>query len=392
MRGRNPGVICFLLVLALISCNRKDPESVSITGNFSDVRRTELQLMEVFPDSLRYIMSFRTGKDGGFSINFKPDSMGIFIIRKGNTPLITLITGRGEQIELSESDTLNRMLYNIKGSVNSRVFQEYLWLEARNEFLLDSLGVLLKGYQSSPDFLFIKKELDSIFYTIAENHIAQTREFVKQNASSLASILVLNRNSGRLPSLSPFHEFSVFEHIDSSLKVKYAANPHYLAYHSKLEEIRKQKGSNENESGTAISTKLFSTITLPGPSGSEKLLSPADAKITLVYLWVSWSTTCRQMNLELNSIYEEYHPKGFEIYAISLDQEKSAWLEALRRDRMKWIQVNDPKGLNSGYASALGVKALPTTILIDKNANFLNSGLSPRELRLYLNKHLVEKE
>ena len=44
-------------------------------------------------------------------------------------------------------------------------------------------------------------------------------------------------------------------------------------------------------------------------------------------------------------------PRGFEIFSVSVDDEKRDWVKAIEKDKITWLQVNDPR--NWGAQSAL---------------------------------------
>ena len=60
--------------------------------------------------------------------------------------------------------------------------------------------------------------------------------------------------------------------------------------------------------------------------------------------------------------------QGFEIYSLSLDQSKSAWLKAIQDDNLDiWkYHVIDLQGWYGKGAQKYGIKQIPYNFLIDK--------------------------
>src|ERR1700753_3972892 len=81
-------------------------------------------------------------------------------------------------------------------------------------------------------------------------------------------------------------------------------------------------------------------ITLNDLNGSPVSLSSLKGKVVLIDFWASWCGPCRKANPGLVKMYARLKQKGFEIYGISLDDEKQPWKHAIDQDGITWIQVN----------------------------------------------------
>lgn len=130
-------------------------------------------------------------------------------------------------------------------------------------------------------------------------------------------------------------------------------------------------------------------IALPSAKGDTIRLSSLKGKVVLLDFWASWCRPCRAANKGLVKIYDKYKSKGFEIYSVSFDDEKQDWLDAIKQDKIKWMQVNDPGNWNSKTATDWGIYAIPTTYLIDKDGVLLAMDLEGKGLEKAL-KELLE--
>ncbi len=108
-------------------------------------------------------------------------------------------------------------------------------------------------------------------------------------------------------------------------------------------------------------------------------LSDLKGKYVLLEFWASWCTPCRAENPEIKKAYAIYKEKGFEIYAVSLDVNKSEWENAIKEDGLEWLHVSDLKNSNAA-ANTYGVEAIPMNFLIDKEGKIIEKGLSGAEL------------
>jgi thiol-disulfide isomerase/thioredoxin len=110
-------------------------------------------------------------------------------------------------------------------------------------------------------------------------------------------------------------------------------------------------------------------ISLPNVNDSIVNLSSFKGKVVLIDFWASWCGPCRQANPSVVKLYNKYKDKGFEVFGISIDNKKHDWIKAIKKDKIKYTQVNDHGGWNSGVAASFGIDMIPTSFLVDKNGN-----------------------
>ena len=65
-------------------------------------------------------------------------------------------------------------------------------------------------------------------------------------------------------------------------------------------------------------------------------------------------------------LYKTYHPKGLEIYAISLDTDKGVWASAVKSQELPWINVCDGLGAASPSVYLYNLsKGFPVAYIIE---------------------------
>jgi thiol-disulfide isomerase/thioredoxin len=96
--------------------------------------------------------------------------------------------------------------------------------------------------------------------------------------------------------------------------------------------------------------------------------------------WASWCVPCRASNKRLTKLYPKYKDQGFEIFSVSLDDNLEDWKKAIRKDKVSWLQVIDPRGWEAQTARDWNIYALPTSFLIDKSGKLIAMDLEGREL------------
>ena len=136
-------------------------------------------------------------------------------------------------------------------------------------------------------------------------------------------------------------------------------------------------------------------LSYPGVDGNPISISSLKGNIVLIDFWASWCGPCRYENPELVKLYQQYHSikfkgaNGFEIYSISLDVNREAWMHAIAEDGLVWKNhVSDLHGWNSDAATKFNVRSIPSSILIDENGKIIGRNLTPSEIGDELEKRL----
>ncbi len=114
--------------------------------------------------------------------------------------------------------------------------------------------------------------------------------------------------------------------------------------------------------------------------GNPVSLSSYRGKYVLLDFWASWCGPCRAENPNVLKAYNKYKDKNFDVLAVSLDENRKAWIKAIKDDGMPWVQVSDLKGWKSQVATQYGIKAIPQNFLIDPNGIIIAKNLRGEEL------------
>ena len=118
----------------------------------------------------------------------------------------------------------------------------------------------------------------------------------------------------------------------------------------------------------------------PTPDGATLKLSSLRGRTVLVDFWASWCGPCRVENRHYVELYRRYRHAGFEILAVSVDQNGPAWKAAIAKDAATWRHISDLTGWKTPLAAAYNVAALPASFLIDPTGKIIAKDL--RGLRL----------
>lgn len=123
-------------------------------------------------------------------------------------------------------------------------------------------------------------------------------------------------------------------------------------------------------------------IKMGGIDGKELSLYSLRGKVVLIDFWASWCGPCRYENPNVVEAYDKYHGgkfkngKGFEIFSVSLDAYKDAWVKAIEKDDLKWkYHVCDFKKWGNEAATLYKINSIPTNILVDGNGVIIGKNL-----------------
>lgn len=159
-----------------------------------------------------------------------------------------------------------------------------------------------------------------------------------------------------------------------------------------LDPVARESYFGKQVLNTITKTKLTS-VGSPAPdfsnndaNGKPISLSSFRGNYVLLDFWASWCGPCRRENPAVVKAYRQFHSKGFNIFGVSLDDTKSDWLAAIKKDGLIWTQVSELKGWEADVISQYGIKAIPMNFLLDKNGVIVARGLRGDELITELQK------
>ncbi len=202
----------------------------------------------------------------------------------------------------------------------------------------------------------------------------QIADFIQEDPSSITTAYVLYRNFSYR--LSPSEIRTYTGQLDPSLQnTQYATI--LLGLADQLEKVLPGNKAPDFASTT--------------PEGDVVSFSEFLGEgYVLLDFWAAWCGPCRRENPNLVAAYQQYKDRGFNVFGVSLDKTKEAWVKAIEVDGLTWPQVSELTFWNSEAAALYGVRAIPSNFLIGPDGTIVARNLRGEELREKLRELLGE--
>ncbi len=268
-----------------------------------------------------------------------------------------------EHIRLESKDSLGNAV--ISGSA---IDEEY---NAFNRYTGGPIMALTK--QANADFNSgtEQEKKDTAFFHAVDrrfrerirNMQAKELEYARTHPSSFFSLVALSdlTNSAEMArTLSP-----VFDGLDLQLRNSVAGTD----LESRIAALT-----------TVVPGNMAPDFTENDTSNHPITLSALRGKYVLVDFWASWCHPCRMENPNLLKQYQLYKDKGFQVLSVSLDDKADRWKEAIDKDGLPWLHVSDLHGWNNAACKLYGIRAVPSSFLVDPQGKIVATGLVGEKL------------
>jgi peroxiredoxin len=307
-------------------------------------------------------VSANTAADGAFYFDLQVKELTLFKLAITADNYIFVFVRPEDQIGLELSRERLGKHPVVEGSPDTRVLYEMAEKSATYERKMDSLTRLYTASQGRQDFAEVLPVIEQEYNKLEQGRREELRNLLLANAGSAAALLLIEK-------LDITADFDVYDSVASAASRN---NPSF-----KPAADLKQKVSLERKLAVGNPAP---EISLPGPDGGEITLSSLRGKVVLIDFWASWCGPCRRENPEVVRIYNRFRDKGFEVFGVSLDRDRDAWLNAIAKDGLVWTQVSDLKYWQSQAALLYGVKSIPHTVLIDQEGKIIMRRLRGKAL------------
>ncbi len=304
------------------------------------------------------------GKHGNFDalLQVKQPTLYVFsFMGMANTPFVHFMAMPKEKatLHLEYKPVVNyAVITRVGGSDNMAVYQRFNNTVYQS---LPTLFALTQEMQDTATSVARKQEIQRIYQSIILQQQQDVRRIVEENSDRLISAFLVTYFEENFSTYA-----SLYQQVRDALIERYPSN-------SFVQHVDKRvKTSLE-----AIAPE----IAMPGRNGDTIRLSQLRGKVVLIDFWASWCRPCRMANPEVVQLYHKYNADGFEVFSVSLDNSRDAWLAAIEQDGLVWPwHVSDLTGWKSSGGATYGVTSIPHTLIIDREGRIVARNLRGAEL------------
>lgn len=371
-------IITILAAAILAGCSEEKKGSFELKGTFSDSKGEMIFLEKLTSPQPILVDSVILDEKGNFEFKNYTPKIGFYRIKTSPQNFAMLVLDSSDKVNVTGSIKDLGNTYKATGSPETSLFMEYTELQKQNKIQMDSLNQAFQSIMqaSKMDSLrmdSLSKMFQAPYEAIMNKYNRMVADKVKNNANMYASIMAIQ-------GMEPDKNKELYMALDKGLTAKYPNDKTIRTFHEMIVKIMATTTGQEAPE-----------IVLPTPEGKELALSSLKGKVVLIDFWASWCGPCRKEMPNVVKAYNKFKDKGFEIYGVSLDQDKDRWIEAIKKDGITWPQVSDLKYWDSEAAKIYGVQGIPYTVLLNKEGQILAKGLRGAELEKAIENALAGK-
>ncbi len=374
--------------------NSQLKDNFQISGIIKNAENIPLYIEALTPKGVVKIAQTTVDQKAHFRMNGNIPGLGIYQLRLGESPdnIIPLTMTPDEKIQLNTSFSEFTYSPNVSGVDWAVPMNHYLTLMKRFIEKQQQLGMNKAGISDEEilkQMSIIKKPLDDF-----------SVQFLSRNPDNPFNMILL---SAVIP-MNGFESWNpdnlrILKNVLSNYQRRYKDSPitksmadQVFQIESAYQEFLVAAKPESNNTKTISNKMKVPEIALKNPSGKVLKLSSLLGKVVLIDFWASWCGPCRKESPSMVRIYQKFKNKNFEIFSVSLDEDKEAWTSAITQDQLGWkYHVSELKGWQSSVVQLYGFNSIPHTVLIDTEGNLVQVGLRGAALESKINELILKK-
>jgi len=310
---------------------------------------------------LENIDTILLNSDGSFSIEVIVNDPNFYRIDFYQKQIVDFIL-HDEAITVNADGNSRSGNFEILGSSDTDFYKKIMRNTSEFQSKLNKIGQDYRENLSSDDPVKIA-EVENLAQQTISQYTSQVKEEIEGMGTSVAAIYSLEylKQTGFF---KYEEEIEFVKGLAQKFKEAGVTAPVLQEFYVQVENIGKL--------GIGMPAP---EITLPNTEGKMVSLSSLRGKYVLIDFWAAWCRPCRIENPNVVKLYAKYQSRGFEIFGVSLDRTREAWIKAIRDDGLTWPQVSDLKYWESEVTQIYNIRGIPLTYLVDPDGIIIGKNL-----------------
>ena len=373
--------ILLLILASLFSCKQNNKFHVS--GTVKDAAGQMLYIEHTGLLKTIVLDSTKLNEAGEFNFKSERPAYPDFYRLRLSDKVIAFAVDSCEEISFQAKMQNFATDYTVTGSLSSKLIQQL------RKSLMNIQQKANELSDMSADVRAIK--IDEIKKDI-EIHKSMARKLILDNPRSTAAYFAIYQKVNNAYLFSPYvkEDGPFCKAVATSYNVYM---PDYERtknlYSLVMDAIKTERSAKSKEVWSDVLEKRgkgYIDIELKDKKNVTHKLSEFEGKVVLVDFSAYESKESVDYTFSLRDLYNKYHSRGFEIYQISVDENKQLWEKAV--ENIPWVCVRDEAGSNSTYVASYNLSSIPTSFLMDRKGNIISRSPAFDELSKLINKNL----
>jgi peroxiredoxin len=369
------------LLATLFACNQNEDKGMfTVHGDVKNTDNQKIYLEQLFfSEKNPEVVDTAEIKDGKFTIGVKAIEEGLYRLRFEKQETGFVFINDKSNINFT-ADLKDASLQGLNFSTPAnKTFKEFIAAVNLKNNSLSELSKLADSLQKNSKNDSLKKA------SIASLSAAETsyKKFILKCIDTISNPVVASFAMGLTRGINPEEVKAILPNLTKRFPAQQSVQDVIASYTKMIAQPTIPPAATApapKATGAIAIGNMAPEFTMADTEGKPVSLSSYKGKYVLVDFWASWCGPCRGENPNVVDNYDKFKGKNFTILGVSLDEDKAAWLAAIKKDNLTWTHVSDLKGWSNAAAKLYGVETIPFNVLLDPTGKIIAMDLRDEDL------------